>query len=180
MPFSESLSKQDRMSLAGGSHPQFMHPPAGIANDDIESQLTAVRPDILFLNSRQGSLDRDFETVGRIRRADSRLPLLMSIDDLDHLTLTSLMEKGVTDFVVLPLRPVDLLLRIQRMGRRPVREESVAPVADRLGLEGLLGENVRFREEVRKIRTVATARPRCRSRGKREPARRCARAPCMI
>ena len=55
MPFSESLSKQDRMSLAGGSHPQFMHPPAGIANDDIESQLTAVRPDILFLNSRQGS-----------------------------------------------------------------------------------------------------------------------------
>ena len=93
--------------------------------------------------------------MGRIRRADSRLPLLMSIDDLDHLTLTSLMEKGVTDFVVLPLRPVDLLLRIQRMGRRPVREESVAPVADRLGLEGLLGENVRFREEVRKIRTVA-------------------------
>lgn len=158
IPFSETLSKREKMSLAGGSQPHFLHAPAGIAKDDIESQLTAVRPDILFLNSLQGSRDQDLETVGRIRRADARLPLLMSVDEMDHPSLVSLMEKGVTDFVMLPLRPVDLLLRIQRLGKRLVRDEPVRQAAEQSGaggMHGLLGENALFREEIRKIPTVA-------------------------
>lgn len=86
---------------------------------------------------------------------DIPILVVMGADD-DAGPMLKLLEMGADDFIQLPIKPGEVLLRIRRLLEKTGLEDSVSrSVKEKFGLKQMIGESAVFLEQVKKIPLLA-------------------------
>lgn len=111
---------------------------------------------ILSLGGAQ-VLHQTFEAVPAIKEKYVDIPILAIMEaGHDAEGVLKLLEMGADDFVQLPVRPGEILLRIRRLLEKSVLEDSISrSVKEKFGLKQMVGESAAFLAEVKKIPFLA-------------------------
>lgn len=146
-PSGRGLRVLEQSSGAGGGP---------FSDDDMVSQILHVRPRAVMLVVAAGSGEQARRIVPRLAEEWSGLPLIVACETGTENEVSDLLALGATDYIVPPLKSVDLLPRIKRFSRHDSEEARVTQrLKEELGLKQLVGRNHLFLEEVRKISVVA-------------------------
>ncbi len=90
-----------------------------------------------------------------IKKRFSDVPIL-AVMEADDSHIFRLLEIGVDDFVISPINPGEILLRIKRLLEKNALEDSVSQsIKQKFGLKQMIGESASFLSEIKKIPTLA-------------------------
>lgn len=126
------------------------------ADDQIMSQILRVRPKTVLLVAAGGSGPQARRIVRRAAEERSGPPLIIVSEGGGENDISDLLALGAADYIVPPLRAVDLLPRIRRFSHHDPEQARVTQrLKEELGLKQLVGQSPTFMEEVAKIPVVA-------------------------
>ncbi len=116
--------------------------------------------EVLFLVLPAGLVQDPGPLLGRLRRQAPRnapeVPLVAVVREATSDQVLALLQSGVHDFLVPPLRPFEVLPRLWRLlAQAHPRTASVAKLKETLGLRHLVGESRSFLEVIEKVPLVA-------------------------
>ena len=84
------------------------------------------------------------------------MPIPVVVEATEPDALLELLEAGASDFIIPPLRAVDVLPRVMRALEQAGQGESIVQtLKEKLGLKLLVGESTPFFEEIKKIPVVS-------------------------
>lgn len=136
--------------------------------DAIESRLAAFdcdaafqlcsrnRADIVFVVLSQQQHQITTAMLKRLKQSQSRATYIVVVESCKPDELLELLKAGADDFIIPPLRDIDILPRIWRLVEQRREEESlVQSVKEKLGLKMLIGQSPVFLSEIKNIPTIA-------------------------
>lgn len=90
-----------------------------------------------------------------VKQRFSEVPIL-AVMEADGPDIFRLQEIGVDDFVISPIKPDEILLRIKRLLEKNSLEDSVSQsIKQKFGLKQMIGESASFLSEIKKIPLLA-------------------------
>jgi two-component system, NtrC family, response regulator GlrR len=123
---------------------------------DLTRLLSRLNPDVILLILSPHLLEQAKAMIRQAVREQVGAPILVISGAPDSHEIIELLGLGAADFVTAPLRAADLLPRISRCLKAKSPEESFTQqLKEELGLKELIGQNLVFRTEMKKIPTVA-------------------------
>ena len=112
--------------------------------------------EVLFLVLPAGLVREPEPLLGALRREAPEVPLVAVVGEATSDQVLALLQSGVHDFLVPPLRPCEVLPRLWRLLAQPhPKVSSVARLKETLGLRHLVGESRSFLDVIEKIPLVA-------------------------
>ena len=128
----------------------------GISNSDFANTISCYNPDILFLIFSQIHLRQSIALFKSISSDWAELPIIVVLEKYNPDEIFTLLKYGTTDFVIPPLKEVDIVPRIQRLlGPIDKDEVLIKKLKGKIGLKQLVGESPVFKEVIKKISLVA-------------------------
>jgi len=116
----------------------------------------ACQPDLLLAILCPELVREPRTLVASLRREIPEAPIVVVLEQGEPDEIFRLLQTGVQDFLIPPLRPLDVLPRIRRLleHSRP-REASISLLKKKLGLGHLVGESAAFLDVIEKVPLVA-------------------------
>jgi len=123
------------------------------SNNELSKIILRRKPLLILLAlpcAQLKSLDALLRVLGPVTA-----PVVVAVENVQEEELSALERPGIADFLILPLRESEVLIRLRRL-MHPVRQERAqhAMIA-KLGLQQLIGESPAFIAEISKIPVVA-------------------------
>lgn len=119
------------------------------------SRISRFCPDVLFLCSNSAEDRGLLAVLTQAREEFKSLPILAVVTTATPEAVNALMEKGATDFVIAPVRPVDILPRLKRW-KTPRATGAVAEnLKEKLGLKSFIGESPALMAAIERIPALA-------------------------
>ena len=123
--------------------------------NDISALASRAKPDLSFL-ILPPSFTCVTQVVETLRKATSGRPVVIVVEETDPTNLHELLKAGASDFIVAPLRTVDVLARVMRLLEPVNREKAlVDAIKEMQGLKRLIGTSPAFIKEMRKIPLIS-------------------------
>lgn len=108
---------------------------------------------LLALSSVQlKSLDELLRVLGSVA---SSAPIVAAVENVQEEELSELERPGIADFLILPLRGSEVLIRLRRLMHQARQERAQQTFIEKFGLQQLIGESPAFISEISKIPVVA-------------------------
>lgn len=124
-------------------------------NNDLSQIVRKEKPLLILLSLPRvllSSLDSILPTV----RASSALIIVVA--EAEQEELTELVQPGVADFIIPPLRDSEVLVRIRRLLNQVCQEQRTErALTEKLGMQQLIGKSEVFVAETRKIPLIASS-----------------------
>jgi len=122
---------------------------------EMSALASSAKPDLSFLIlPPQATGVAEF--VETLRTATSGRPVAVVIDDADAINLRELLNAGASDFIVAPLRTLDVQARVMRLLEPVNREKALVDAIKELqGLKRMIGTSPAFISEMRKIPLIS-------------------------
>lgn len=98
------------------------------------------------------SLDALLRVLGPVA---STAPIVVAVENAQEAELSELERPGIADFLILPLRESEVLIRLRRLMHQVRRERAEQAFIEKFGLQQLIGESPAFIAEISKIPIVA-------------------------
>jgi two-component system response regulator GlrR len=118
----------------------------------IVSELSASLILLVLGSQRQSHLSELVESIKTVTTA----PITVVIDADEPARLLDLLRAGAEDFVIAPLRGIDIIPRVLRLLERERRSEVLLEaIKGKIGLKQMVGESPAFRDAIRKVALVA-------------------------
>ena len=115
------------------------------------------KPDQVLLALDSETLDQGRAFLKAVRGELPEARVLVLIDSPDSNAVLELLQLGAADFIVPPVRHVDLMARVRRFLRpRDSSGDLIRNLKVRQGLEQLVGQSRQFRELMSRIPLVAS------------------------
>lgn len=157
------LGKATRVILCepSGQGLRVLEKPSGkgtgsFSDDEVLDQIPLLQPKVVVLVVAAGSGTQARRIVRRLGEEWAGLPLVVVTEGGREKEISDFLAFGAADYIVPPLRSVDLLPRIKRFSSHDPEQARVTQrLKEELGLKQLVGENRSFLEEVGKIPVVA-------------------------
>jgi len=112
--------------------------------------------EVLFLILPAGLVQKPEPLLGPLRRERPEVPLVAVIGQATSDQVLALLQSGVHDFLVPPLRPFEVLPRLWRLlAQSHPQVPSVAKLKETLGLRHMVGESRSFLDVIEKIPLLA-------------------------
>jgi DNA-binding NtrC family response regulator len=123
---------------------------------DSERAVDRLQPDLVLICTGQTGPERTHDLLKAIRLASNRSAILVFADGGTPEDVRGFLDSGAQDFLTPPLRPIDLLPRLWRLGLTVARMNVVAQeLKEKLGLKAFIGDSPVFLEAIRRIPAVA-------------------------
>lgn len=124
--------------------------------DSLSSATSSFSPQIIILFiSGLHVLPQTVAVFPAVKQKFSDVPIL-AVMEADDSHIFRLLEMGVDDFVISPIKPGEILLRIRRLLEKNALEDSVSQsVKQKFGLKQMIGGSASFLSEVKKIPLLA-------------------------
>jgi DNA-binding NtrC family response regulator len=128
----------------------------GSAARRLSSVKSRFQPDINLLSIGPNSSDLAEHILEILRCASGGVGTLVLSSQRAYEPMAALLARGASDYVIPPLRAIDLLPRIRRLVRWPSQAESSAEaIKDELGLSGFIGQSAALMEELKNVSAAA-------------------------
>lgn len=140
---------------------QLRHKSIGVCGpapcgSNLSGIISHFNPDVIFLVWSPNLLKQTSMLFPFMRREPSEPPIIIIIEESEPEQIFELLKLGVADFIIPPLKAIDILPRIWRLLEHTRREETLThELKERLGLKQLIGENPAFLAEIKKIPIIA-------------------------
>lgn len=126
-----------------------------VADDELPKIILAQRPRLILLalsDLQLKSLDTHLRLLGP---AISSVPIVV-VAEAGQEELNELVRSGVADFIIPPLRDTEVLVRLRRLLNQACQEHKTRQtLAEKLGLQQLIGQSPSFVAEMNKIPVLA-------------------------
>src|SRR5262249_12433987 len=169
----------DFISLKGGSsgldcllREMLCSPPcltAGLREWDIEAKKDAIslrqvcdhvsrrQRNLLFFVLNADTLEIACQWLEEMQDGHPEIPVIAVTEAMEPDGIQTLLDSGVSDFILAPFKPIDVVVRVRRCLEHARHCQSpVQTLKETLGLEQLIGDNRIFRKEIEKIPWLAT------------------------
>lgn len=112
--------------------------------------------DILFVVLSVIRIEYVDELIDSIKNRLPKLPIIVVMEGSDPDQMVQLLKKGVADFLIPPLKSIDVLPRIWRLLEQKSSEKVLLhTLREKIGLKQIVGESAAFTKEIEKIPMVA-------------------------
>jgi len=149
---SEHLPKESTVITWRLEHPSQMASPKTKPPES-----SGFRPNIVFLIVKQVDHSEVGRAVALVQVNSPLCPVILVVESCEPGDLFEFLGSGISDFVTLPLRAVDVIPRTLRLlDQVRVRQEPVTGVKERLGLKQIIGESPSFISVVSQFPMVAS------------------------
>ncbi|HEX3034021.1 MAG TPA: sigma-54 dependent transcriptional regulator [Thermodesulfobacteriota bacterium] len=129
---------------------------SALSEADIPGVLSVQNPDMVFIVLHSDLLEYISLTVRHIKAEMRELPVLVIAEEGETEDMLELLRLGVDDFVISPLRAIDIIPRVSRLLEQACHEDVLTQkLKEELGLRHLVGESPAFISEIKKIPMVA-------------------------
>ena len=125
--------------------------------DDSNAELSKIilrqKPSLILLALpcvQMKSLDALLRVLGPVTA-----PVVVAVENVQEEELSALERPGIADFLILPLRESEVLIRLRRLMHQVRQERAQQAMIQKLGLQQLIGESPAFIAEISKIPVVA-------------------------
>jgi two-component system, NtrC family, response regulator GlrR len=128
----------------------------GFQQDSLTCATSSFSPQIVLLFLPRDSVFPHATTLlPAVKHRFAEVPILAVIE-ADDPNIFRLQEIGVDDFVISPIKPDEILLRIKRLLDKNALEDSVSQsIKQKFGLKQMIGESASFLSEIKKIPLLA-------------------------
>jgi len=124
-------------------------------NDFVKSAIR-VEPQLVICCFSDHDTELTSATVRTLATKAPTVPVVLLADGCEPASLLDLLKCGASDYVTFPLKPIDIVPRINRLLERATESDLlVGSLKERLGLKRLIGESAAFLGEVKKFPVVA-------------------------
>lgn len=126
------------------------------ADCDLFNLISHVAPEVVVFILPQRPL-KQFSAVSQwLNNELGAQSVIIAVEGVQPNEMFEWLKLGVTDFVIPPLRPNDIIPRIRRIFDRTTQQDSLAQeLKGKLGLKQLVGKSPAFENEVGKIPRIA-------------------------
>ena len=125
------------------------------SNNELSKLILRQKPLLILLALSSGqlkSLDALLRVLGPVA---SSAPIVVAVENVQEAELSELDRPGIADFLILPLRESEVLIRLRRLMHQVRRERTEQTFIEKFGLQQLIGESPAFIAEISKIPIVA-------------------------
>jgi two-component system response regulator GlrR len=125
--------------------------------DSLSSATSNFSPQIIVLFiSGNHVFPQTVAVFPKVKQKFSDVPILAVMEADDSQDFSKLQEIGVDDFVISPIKPGEILLRIKRLLEKNALEDLVSEsIKQKFGLKQMIGESASFLSEIKKIPMLA-------------------------
>jgi two-component system, NtrC family, response regulator GlrR len=121
----------------------------------LETLVSQARADLCLLIVPSAK-DEIRSLVSLVKRITAERPVAVVVENCEALGLLRLLRTGAADFMIPPLRALDVVPRVLRLlDQTKPREALVATLKEKLGIRRLIGESPAFLQEIRKIPQIS-------------------------
>lgn len=122
----------------------------------ISPMISQSNPDMIFLILLQSHIKHASSLFQFLRRELSEQAIIGVIKDCNSDEIFSLLEFGITDFIIPPLNEVDIITRVCRIMKQMRRCKTLTyKLTEKIALERLVGESSTFLSEKKKLPLIA-------------------------
>jgi two-component system, NtrC family, response regulator GlrR len=127
-----------------------------LQQDSPSSATSTFSPEVIIIFVPGNDVLPETDTVfSAVKQKFPDVPIL-GVIEADDSRIFNLLEIGVDDFVVSPIKPGEILLRIKRLVEKNALEDSISQsVKQKFGLKQMIGESAAFLSEIKKIPLLA-------------------------
>ncbi len=137
-------------------HERQLPLPGTDAPVELRSELQTFAPDLLFLLLSPAGRGDSERLLREVQLNAPKLPVVVVTDTDEPRFVQKLFELGASDFLVPPLRAVEVCPRLSRLLQfREQQNTQLAQLRSQIGLEQLIGDSPLLLEEIRKIPLLA-------------------------
>ncbi|HLP43127.1 MAG TPA: sigma-54 factor interaction domain-containing protein, partial [Fibrobacteria bacterium] len=123
---------------------------------EIARHLREVEPDLVVLGAGAVPWEHGRTVLRKVREGDESLPVLAALTGWEPGPILDLLGEGRIDFVTLPLRPLDIFPRLERLLAWRARGDAVLHrIKEKLGMRRMVGMSPRFLEQIGKVPAIA-------------------------
>ncbi|HLL70132.1 MAG TPA: sigma-54 dependent transcriptional regulator [Pyrinomonadaceae bacterium] len=116
----------------------------------------AFQPDLIFLVLAPEQLALAGQLIASGRAGQPQAAIIVVVEECEAVEMLALLQAGASDFITPPLTRADTLPRVWRLLEQARTKESLTQnLKERLGLQRLVGESVKFLAEIKKIPLAA-------------------------
>jgi len=122
-------------------------------NNELSKLILRQKPLLILLALpcvQMKSLDALLRVLGPVTA-----PVVVAVENVQEEELSALERPGIADFIILPLRASEVLIRLRRLMHQVRQERAQQAIIEKLGLQQLIGESPAFIAEISKIPIVA-------------------------
>jgi two-component system, NtrC family, response regulator GlrR len=122
-------------------------------NNELSKLILRQKPLLILLAlpcAQMKSLDVLLRILGPVTA-----PIVVAVENVQEEELSALERPGIADFLILPLRESEVLIRLRRLMHQVRQERAQQTMIEKLGLQQLIGESPAFIAEISKIPVVA-------------------------
>ena len=114
-------------------------------------------PQIVILNiSALHDFPQTLSLFPAVKQKFSDVPILAVMEADDSKDIFNLLEMGIDDFVILPIKPIEILLRIRRLLEKNALEDLVSQsIKQKFGLKQMIGQSPSFLSKIKKLPVLA-------------------------
>lgn len=124
--------------------------------DSLSNIISQFNPDLIFLIPTREFTGLVYSTIKLIKKDSPDLPLMVLLEAGDSDEILSWLKLGVADFLMPPLKTINILPRVWRSLGQSLTEQTVTQrLKEKLGLKQLIGESAAFMDEAQKIPLIA-------------------------
>jgi len=125
-------------------------------NDELLKNIIQHTPDLIILVTLSANYETSKKIIEIIRNEYQTLPLVIVIEETNADTVFSLIDAGVTDFIIPPFKDADVMARIRRLMEQSKRRSLLLyNLKEKIGLKQLIGEHPLFLDAINKIPRIA-------------------------
>src|SRR5215813_4451097 len=129
--------------------------PADCDESVLETLASQSKPELCLL-ILPSDRDEILRLIGLVNRVLPESPVAVVVEKGEPSELLGLLRTGVSDFMIPPLRPLDVVPRVLRLLEQTnPREALVATLKEKLGIKRLVGESPVFLQEIEKIPRIS-------------------------
>jgi two-component system response regulator GlrR len=110
---------------------------------------------IIFLVSSPSLFKQSSTLISCLKKGMAPMPIVLICKESDPEKLFALLELGISDYIVPPLKIADTLPRIWRLINQTGHKTQTPPSSHKPELKQLIGESLSFVKEIKKIPTIA-------------------------
>ena len=123
------------------------------SNNELSKIILRQKPLLILLALpcvQMKSLDALLRVLGPVTA-----PIVVAVENVQEEELSALERPGIADFLILPLRESEVLIRLRRLMHQVRQQRTQQSFIEKLGLQQLIGESPAFIAEISKIPVVA-------------------------
>ncbi|HKZ41384.1 MAG TPA: sigma-54 dependent transcriptional regulator, partial [Candidatus Hodarchaeales archaeon] len=120
--------------------------------DSLSSVASSFSPQIIVLFISGNHVPQTVAVFPVVKPKFPDVPFLAVMEIDDSQDIFQLLEMGIDDFVISPIKPGEILLRIRRLLEKNALEDLVSQsIKQKFGLKQMIGESASFLSEIKKI-----------------------------